>query len=86
MGLLDQSVIDDFGMLVAAAGHDPRDFYLSSAQDPPDPGSRAVRGYITVTRKSNGFSRRYPTEQGNVDWLLAFDDDLRRGAFGASGL
>jgi hypothetical protein len=81
MDLLDQSERDDFAILTVAAGFDPDDFELTAIRNLPSPTVHAVRGTVTVVRKSNSKGATYPVGLGR-GWLLTFEDDLRGGAFG----
>lgn len=82
MSLLDQTARDDFAMLAIAAGLNPTDFEITAIEDPPTPGVQAMRGRVTVLRRSNGFRKSYPAG-GGAFWALAVEEDLKNGAFGA---
>jgi len=85
MSLLDQAARDDFAMLATAAGFNPTDFEITAIEDPSAPGAPSVHGHVIVVRRSNGFRKSYPAGPG-TSWVLAVEEDLKSGAFGAPWL
>jgi len=81
MVLLPESEREDFRSLISAAGFKVADFELHETEDPPEGIIYAVRGRVSVKRKSTGGTREYRAGHMST-WLADFDRDLRGGVFG----
>jgi len=83
MSVVSDSEKDDFRSLIAHAGFDVADFELHETEDSPQTVTYAVRGRVSIKRKSTGAVREYRAGHMTA-WLGDFDRDLRGGAFGQS--
>jgi hypothetical protein len=80
--MVDESEREDFQQAIRNKGFEPDDFELTEKQDPPQGGGiYAIKGTVTIERKSTGARKSYQAGHGSA-WPAEFEDDLESGAFG----
>jgi hypothetical protein len=79
--LLGQDEADDAYALMREHGFRPGDFEITHHADPSPALPSAIRGTVTLVRKSNRVSRSYEAGDGS-SWLVLFESDLKQGVFG----
>jgi hypothetical protein len=79
--LLGQDEADDAHALMREHGFLPGDFEITHHADPSPASPKAIRGTVTLVRKSNRVSRSYEAGNGS-SWLVLFESDLKQGVFG----
>jgi hypothetical protein len=82
MNLIEPEEIVEFERILRSQGMKRQDFAMSEMDttDPKTDEVLALRGALTVQRKSTGQSRQYITGDG-MSWLALFRNDIRSGAF-----
>jgi hypothetical protein len=82
MNLIEPEEIVEFERILRSQGMKRQDFAMSEVDttDPKTDEVLALRGALTVQRKSTGQSRQYITGDG-MSWLALFRNDIRSGAF-----
>lgn len=82
MNLIEPDEMLEFERILRSQGMQRQDFAMSETDttDPKTDEVLALRGALTVQRKSTGQSRQYITGDG-MSWLALFRNDIRSGAF-----
>lgn len=79
--MVEDSGREDFEEIIRNRGLDPNDFELLEERDALKKGEiHAIRGTVTIKRKSNGIEKRYRGGHGST-WPAEFDGDLNSGKF-----
>jgi hypothetical protein len=84
MGIIGKDEQDDFLNVLLSAGLKGTDFDLSENETNTQSvtGVFAIKGTVTVLRKSNNHKKTYPAGHG-ATWLAQFEKDLKAGVFGS---
>lgn len=82
MKLIEPDEKNDFHAILLAQHLAADDFELHEVDttDPKTDEIFALAGFVTVSRKSTGRKKQYPTGDGSI-WVAEFERDLLQGAF-----
>lgn len=73
---------EHFDMVLSKKGLKSLDFELTFQREPIQVLEiHAVKGHVTVKRKSTGKHKTYKTGHGSTSWAVDFEQDLNRGVF-----
>ena len=83
MKLIEPDEKSDFHAVLQAQQLAAGDFELHEVDttDPKTDEVLGLTGFVTVSRKSSGRKKQYPTGDGST-WVAEFARDLAQGAFG----
>jgi hypothetical protein len=71
---------EDFDRAISSKGLDPSDFELTCQREPIHGVEYAIKGHVTVKRKSTGKHKIYKAGHGSA-WTPNFAEDLNQGVF-----
>lgn len=82
MKLIEPDEKSDFHAVLQAQHLAAGDFELHEVDttDPKTDEVLGLTGFVTVSRKSSGRKKQYPTGDGST-WVAEFERDLLQGAF-----
>ncbi|MGD0828148.1 MAG: hypothetical protein ABSA09_08710 [Desulfobaccales bacterium] len=75
-----ESEKEDFDQAILSKGFNLSDFELTSQREPIHSKEYAIKGYVTVERKSTGKHKKYKAGHGSA-WASEFIQDLNQGFF-----
>ena len=83
MGLIGKDELEDFSNVLSRAGRKVTEFDLSENETNTQSvtGIFAIKGTVTVIRKSNNLKKTYPAGHATA-WVAQFEGDLKGGEFG----
>lgn len=79
---LEELEKEHFDTVLSKKGLKSSDFELTYQREPIQGLEiHAVKGNVTVKRKSTGKYKTYKTGHGSTSWTIDFEQDLNRGVF-----
>lgn len=81
MPKLEEVENEHFDMVISKKGLKSSDFELTYQREPIHGLEYAVKGHVTVKRKSTGKHNTYKIGHSLTSWTVDFEQDLNRGVF-----